>query len=314
MKSPSVIKYVGFVLLLLVLNGRKTIIAQAETESTPVHFKDTVWYDKGFDFYIGGGMFFANKYNANYYNGRADNECNLHYVFDNRYWRDDILEEVVKNYSYISTSDSIYYREEDLPRQMNYKIKMGISLGVRYKISDGWAVSLSYSLTRLVASDQFLLSYHSVSGNQYDQPIMILYGKEDRSLFDLSGSYVTHFSRIVRPFFELGVQFNYAEAKTFYTQLQKGSQQYTLLDPYGGESYVPGAQMTTYKVHYGGPGFGASAALGVKFVFNKTVSIDPTFYVSASRLGMKGYKDIALSYAALIRIVMTDFFISRQSR
>lgn len=311
MKSQHVIKYVGFVLLLLVLNSRNTIFAQTESEGTLVHFKDTIWYDKGFDFYIGGGMFFAGKYNANYYNGRAENECNLHYVFDNQYWREDILEEVVNNYAYISTTDSLYYKEEDLPSQMNYSIKTALSLGIRYKITDGWAISLTYNFSRLVAQSQYLLSYHSVSGNQNDQPVMILYGKEDRSLFDLSGSYVTHFHRIVRPFFELGVQFNYAEAKTFYTKLQNGSQQYTLLDPYGGESYVPGAQMTTYKVHYGGPGFGASAALGVKFVFNKTVSIDPTFYVSASRLGMEGYKDIALSYAAVIRIVMSDFFFGK---
>jgi len=311
MRPSRVLKCLQVLLPVLLLFCGQSVRAQSTDEGAPVHFKDTVWYDKGFDFYIGGGMFFAGKYNANYYNGRADNECNLNYVFKNRYWRQDILEEVVNNYSYISSSDSIYYREQDLPKQMNYKIKTSIALGMRYKISDGWAISLTYNFARLVASDQYLLSYHSVSGNQYDQPVMILYGKEDRSLFDLAGSYVTHFNRIVRPFFELGAQFNYTEAKTFYTQLQKGSQQYTLLDPYGGESYVPGAQMTTYNVHYGGPGFGFSAAAGVKFVFNKTVSIDPTFYFTASKLGLKGYKDFSFSYAAMIRVVMTDFFFSR---
>ena len=53
------------------------LCAQPEQEVIPVHFSDTTWCDKGFDFYIGGGMFIGNKFNANYYNGSNLNENNL---------------------------------------------------------------------------------------------------------------------------------------------------------------------------------------------------------------------------------------------
>ena len=29
-----------------------------------VHYSDTTWHDRGFDVYIGAGMFIGNKYNA----------------------------------------------------------------------------------------------------------------------------------------------------------------------------------------------------------------------------------------------------------
>lgn len=309
MRKPFRVSVVCSFWILLLCQGIQMSAQTSDRNKpeTPVRFKDTIWYDKGFDFYIGGGMFIANKYNANYYNGREENECNLHYLFDNQYWYRDIFQEVVKQYPYVTLNDSIYYKEYGLPSQMHYKLKTGIGLGLRYKFADGWALSLSYTFARLTARDQFLLNYTSVAGNEKDNPVMYLYAREDRSLFDLSFSYLFHFHRVIRPFVEAGIQFNFVNVKEFKTYI--GDLGLSLLNPYVGASYVPGAQINTYNIKYGGPGFGFSAAAGVKFVFNKIFSLDPTFYVSVSKLGLPGYRRFAVSYCIMLRLVMSDFFM-----
>lgn len=291
--------------------------AQREQVGETVTFHDTTWYDRGFDFYIGGGMFWGGKRTALYYNGSRQNECNLDYIFNNEYWRREIQEKVVAIYPQVSMSDELGYREEDLNMNPHYTLSACVSLGVRYKIRNNWALSLSYSFSRLTVTNKLLLTYTSVSGNNYKAPEMTLHGKEDRSMIDLSMSYLfSGAHRIVKPFVELGAQFNYARVKKFDAILldKNNTPQLTLtlMDIYGGANYVPGMQ--TYDVIYGGPGFGATFSVGLKLVVNKFVSLDPTFYGCMSRLHLKPYGESAMTfnYGVMLRVVMNDFFFQNR--
>lgn len=295
--------------------------AQREQIGDAVTFRDTTWYDRGFDFYIGGGMFWGGKKTALYYNGSRQNECNLDYLFTNKYRVDEIKETVVKLYPHVSMNDQVTYREEDLNMNPTYNLSYLIGLGVRYKIRNNWAVSLSYSFSRLSVTNKFLLFIPGqVPSNTYRMPEMTLVGKEDRSLIDLSISYLfSNVHRVVKPFIEVGAQFNYAKVKQFDAVLldpktNTPERTWTLLDPYNGASYVPGVDMQTYDVIYGGPGFGVSFSAGLKFVVNKFVSIDPTFYGCYSRLGLAIYGDkvMSFSYGAMVRVVMNDFFFQNR--
>ncbi len=296
--------------------------AQREQVGETVTFHDTTWYDRGFDFYIGGGMFFGGKKSALYYNGSSRNECGLDYLFDNKYRREEILAAVNEiSHQVVSMNDEIGFREEDLNWNSQYNLSACVSLGVRYKIRDNWGVSLSYSFSRLTAINKLLLTYTSVSGNNYKAPELTLSGKEDRSMIDLSVSYLfSGAHRVVKPFLEVGAQFNYARVKKFDAVLldEHNNPQLTLtlLDPYGGASYVPGVDMQTYDVIYGGGGFGFSFATGLKLVVNKYVSLDPTFYGCMSRLNLPVYdlqsksveKPFTFNYGVMLRVVMNDFF------
>lgn len=295
--------------------------AQREQVGEAVTFHDTTWYDRGFDFYIGGGMFWGGKKTALYYNGSRQNECNLDYLFMNKYRVDEIKETVVKLYPHVSMNDQVTYREEDLNMNPTYNLSYLIGLGVRYKIRNNWAVSLSYSFSRLSVTNKFLLFIPGqVPSNTYRMPEMTLVGKEDRSLIDLSISYLfSDVHRIVKPFLEVGAQFNYVKVKQFDAVLldpktNTPERTWTLLDPYNGAPYVPGVDMQTYDVIYGGPGFGLSFSAGLKFVVNKFVSIDPTFYGCYSRLGLAIYGDkvMSFSYGAMVRVVMNDFFFQNR--
>lgn len=305
----------GLVLVAMLLP--MSLFAQREDVGDAVHFHDTTWYDRGFDVYIGGGIFWGGHKTALYYNGSRYNECNLDYLFNNEYRRKEILETVVKLYPNISMNDEIGYREEDLNLNPAYNLCSNISLGFRYKIRNNWGISLSYSFSRLTVNTKFLLYVPGqVPSNTNPMPEMTLSAKEDRSMIDLSVSYLfSDMHRILKPFIEVGAQFNYVRVKKFDALLLDSKNNpaltLTLLDPYGGENYVPGVDMQTYNVIYGGPGYGGSFAAGLKIVVNKYVSLDPTFYGCLSRLHIKPYgeKVTTFNYGVMLRVVVNDFFL-----
>ena len=169
-------------LILLTVTSRLTLslFAQPEQEVIPIHFSDTTWCDRGFDFYIGGGMFIGNKFNANYYNGSNLNENNLYYIFSNQYWKDE-MDQVINEYYHdlqmgsasleLDPGSDIYNWDN------HYKLSMLIALGMRYKIRKGWGLSLSYSFSRLTSSAQCLLSSDQLLGNEMRLPVMAIVGK-----------------------------------------------------------------------------------------------------------------------------------------
>lgn len=296
-----------------------------QAEETPVKISDKSWADRGFDFFISGGMLFGDKFNANYYNGSKYNENSLNFVFSNQYWYEEWQRTVSEYYPHISMSDRIYVNDpDDMDWNLHYKLSLMVSLGARYKLGNGWAIALSYSFSRLTTSTQVLLSSNAVTGNMYKQPVVAIVGKEYRSMIDLSASYLfSQVSPIVKPFVELGLQFNYAKAKSFEAALldkngKMVGNTYSLLNIYDNQGYYPGAQ--TYDYTFGGPGFGFSGAAGLKIVCGKYVSIDPTFYCYFGRLGIyqgknasgQGENKFTFNYGAQIRIVMSDFFFSNK--
>ena len=313
--------------LLIVFCAMAMSFAQSDiqTEETPVKITDKSWADRGFDFFISGGMLFGDKFNANYYNGSKYNENSLNFVFSNQYWYEEWQRTVSEYYPHISMSDRIYVNDpDDMDWNLHYKLSLMVSLGARYKLGNGWAIALSYSFSRLTTSTQVLLSSNAVTGNMYKQPVVAIVGKEYRSMIDLSASYLfSQVSPIVKPFVELGLQFNYAKAKSFEAALldkngKMVGNTYSLLNIYDNQGYYPGAQ--TYDYTFGGPGFGFSGAAGLKIVCGKYVSIDPTFYCYFGRLGIyqgknasgQGENKFTFNYGAQIRIVMSDFFFSNK--
>lgn len=313
----KIFKYLTIVLFCCL--SMNSLYAQRESIGELVHYSDTTWYDRGFDAYIAGGMFWGSPKNAVYYNGSRQNECNLDYLFNNTYRYKEILEKVVELYPHITFSDEIYYKEEDLNWAPTYNLNAAVALGIRYKIRNNWGISLSYMFSRMTTTNKLLLSYTSVSGNYTRSPELTLHGKENRSMIDLSLSYLfSQVHRIVKPFIEVGAQFNYIKVKQFDAiLLDKNNNEalkLTLLDPYGGASYVPGAQMTTYDPIYGGPGWGLSFSAGLKLAINRKVSIDPTFYGCFSQYNLKplGDKVFSFNYGVMLRVVMNDFFFQNR--
>lgn len=266
--------------------------------------------DQGVDFYISGGVFFGNKYTAAYYNGAPFNENNLSYIFDNYSWKQSIDNLITRNNHFISSSDP-KIKLDEYPTNVKYTPAFCIQLAAKYRFNKHWGISLSYSFAKLKAQDIFTVSYNKVTtGN--DIPDYLFYdivAEENRSFFDLSAIYLFETKSIVKPFIEIGAQFNFVRVKSFDAIIE--GQDFSLLDIYGGSTYVANSNMQTFNTKYGGPGFGFSGAFGLKLAFNQYVSLDPAFYVAVTRLGLKGYSDFAFNYGLMVRIVMNDSFFSK---
>lgn len=258
----------------------------------------------GADFIIAGGMYIGSHVTAGYYSGIPTNENNLNYIFENTSWKDQITRLIADNNTFVSPNEPFYIKE--YPENMKYKLAMSVSIGASYRFNRHWRMSIYYTFARLTAKDIFTVGFPTVvPSNMYNDYIQyLLIGKENRSFFDLTGSYTFHVNKIIKPFIEFGAQFNFVRVKSFDAIIE--GKEFNLLDVYGGSTYVAGAGMQELDTKYGGPGWGVLADVGIKFAFSKSVSVDPCFYVSFGKIGLEGYKDYHFNYGAYIRLVMSD--------
>lgn len=281
------------------------LFAQKNTKKNKDYEED---FEPGVDFIIGAGVYFGGKLPAGYYSGIPTNENNLDYLFGNKYWREhDLIPLIANNNQFVSSTDTgICVKYPDgYPMDMHYKPAMSISLGVSYRFTSHIRLSIYYNFARLTAKDVFLVSYTQlVSGNERPDYLQyLLVGKENRSLIDLTLSYTFHPNKIVHPFLEFGGEFNFVRVKSFQAVIE--NKEFNLLDIYGGSTYN-GGYMQEFKPRYGGAGGAVMAAAGIKFAFNKSISIDPTFYVSYGTINLRDYKGGHFNFGAYVRIVMSD--------
>jgi len=268
--------------------------------------KNESWTNKGFDLSLGAGVYFGNKYNAAYYNGKKSNENNIYYLLDNK-WRYDTLFYYVKDNIKRSIGDSIWVNEEDLPNNMSYKINYFVTLGVGYRFTKNWAVSIHFTNTTLTAQDIFLLSFNVQEGNEFrNYEKCFLRGKETRNMFDVSVSYTFHPHKNFKPFLELGFQLFNVKVKSFDAVIL--NRPFELLNLH--QNYIPGMQQQDSYIQYGGTSFGVLGTAGLKIAFNKFFSVDPAFSLSYARMPLEGYKDFKLNYAVYLRFVVNDLIFS----
>lgn len=265
--------------------------------------------DPGVDFIVAGGIYMGSPKTAGYYSGQPQNELNLDYVFKNQYWMKEIIKLITDKNGFISSTDTTI-GIRDYPTNVHYQPAMSVCLGASYRFDEHWRINIYYTFSRLVVKSKFNVNYDNRVPGNIDRPGFLDYlllGKENRSFFDLTGSYTFQFNKIFKPFIEVGAQFNYVKVKSFDAVIE--DREFTLLDMYGGASYVPG--MTQYKPNYGGAGFGVTGVIGAKLAFSKSVSVDPCFYLSFGKIGLNGYKDFHLNWGAYIRLVLSDAMFNR---
>jgi hypothetical protein len=268
------------------------------------------WSGLGFDFHIGGGIYFADSKTAQYYNGDPSREVNLGLLFDNKYRYDEITQLIINNYPYV---DSIWFDPVDLPQKMKYSLGMSLGLGMKYQFHKNWGFMINYSHIRLTASDVFLIRFPQPSGNiRNDYAMEYLKAVEERSFFDIGITHTFHVHPTLRPFLEMGLQFNYIKVRSFEAIIEDRpfNLLYSVSTP-----YVPGQQTTPNYRNWAAPGYGLSFSGGIKIIFNQIFSLDPVAYFSISSMGhsdnLIGYdQGFTFNYGIMIRLVMSDLYFS----
>lgn len=202
----------------------------------------------------------------------------------------------------------------DYPKEVKYNLGMSFSLGAKYKFHKNWGFFINYSHVRLSASGVFLIKFDQPIGNQRnDYAMENLLAKEERSCFDIGISHLFHTNSIIKPFIEVGLQFNYIKVKSFQAIIEDTP--FDLLSSVT-TNYVPGQQTNPNYKNWAAPGFGTSITGGVKIVFNEIFSIDPLLTLSLSSMGhsenLVGYNTgLTFNYIFVVRLVVSDLFYSQ---
>jgi opacity protein-like surface antigen len=272
---------------------------------------DISWKQKGFEFYIGGGAYFASKKTANYYNGAPENDINLNLLLNNKYRWEDILYNILKT-EYPAMDTAVF--RKDYNEDSRYSIAMDVSLGARYRFKKNWYCELSYSFRRLSCENKFVFDNpYGIDGNKENPPYTnweYLIAKEDRHYIDFSVGYIFQNNPIAKPFISLGAQFNYISINSFLAIIE--GKPFDVMDYAKYPNYIPGVDdMPNYRV-WKGAGYGFSFTAGLKLAVNQSVSIDPVFQLSVGSFGnnkrnLPGYyTDLCFNYMVGVRIVIND--------
>ena len=265
----------------------------------------------GFEVFFNAGMYLGDKYNANYYQGypdpmnRNDADPNIGYVLGNKFWRDEIWHLIYdKNHNDIVDT---FFRFEGVSN-MKYNLAFAFGVGLRYRFSESFTMSLLFSQVGLTADG---LASFGVNGRgaNLDNGIMYLnykvMGKERRIFLELNASYLfeTVYPSIF-PFLELGVHVN--NVKVLKSELIVEKQAFSMIDMYGGMAYVPGIDHTSINPYLGGIGYGFMGGVGLRLALNKWAAVEPVIQVNMEKLNLSSYGKMRPNYHFIVRISAGD--------
>jgi len=289
--------------------------------------KDITWRQNGFEFFIGGGIYFGGKQTANFYNGAPENNINLHLIFNNPYyWKDannSVLNILRNKYPHASMDTVVFDEKKGYNRDSRYNIAMDIALGIKYRFKTNWYVELSYSFRRLTCNNRFTFEFpNGVPGNKENPKYtgwQHLIAKEDRHYIDLSVGYIFQKHHIAKPFIAIGGMFTYINIKSFAAFIESSKPTFDLIEIAKNPDFSPGFPTSpgNHFKSWAGIGYGCSFTVGLKIALHRAVSLDPVFQLSIASFGnskkyLPGFNThMCLNYMAGIRLVMNDALFTR---
>jgi hypothetical protein len=330
MKNQNPALIVAGMLVLIIFLATANTHAQARMPKFTPEERNWSEYDlTGWRFGINMGLYFANNYTAQYFSGERFNENNIEYVLNNKYWYEEIYQELNSNNIYKTTNGNIppawtsslqewkqQYGIADgesawwiyYPLDMKYNATIMPGFYVKYNFNNTTGIFVQSNYVKLVASGVFQMVIDSVTYTS--EPALrtgFIRGKQEQVTIDMGISKFYRTGKFTSIFIETGLQMN--STRVLESRIQIGKQEYSLVNLYGGTGYIPGPGGNSYEynIYQGGIGFGIFLNGGVKFILNETVSIDPGVQVAWKNVNLEGYQDFAPDAYVYVRL-MFDLF------
>ncbi|MCF8365275.1 MAG: hypothetical protein K9H16_05810 [Bacteroidales bacterium] len=304
--------------------------AQSQNRTPQFTENERNWseYDlTGWRFGINIGMYFANNYSAQYYSGERFNENNIEYVLNNKYWYEEIVQElnsnrIYNNFDWLPPPDytpnfNQWLAEYDVqqgekawwiyyPVEMKYDAAISPGFYVKYNFNNTTGVFAQTNYVELKTSGAFQMTIDTVTyTSEPGFRTGFIRGKERRSTIDIGISKFYRTGTFTSIFIETGLHMN--STKVLESRIQIGRREYNLVNNYSSGGYVPNSNGTTYEIYQGGIGFGIFLNGGLKFILNEQVSIDPGFSVYYKNLKLEGYSDFKPDIYAYVRLIFDLF-------
>jgi len=266
---------------------------RAETDPW-AEFEDEIDSIPRWDFGINLGVYFPNKYSANFYNGNPDNINNVNYVMSNKYWYQEI-----KNL--LHATDTIFVLE--YPADMHYQVAFTGGLFVRFNFNRKNGIFLEANYTQLKANDVVTLEVDPMPFATFPDirtiPIM---GTEARVMVDLG--YQRSFPLKSKIYF-----FLQGGGIMCYTRVLKSvflveDREYNLIDVYGSQGYIPNSNSQTYNINQSAFGFGAYFGGGAGFPLTDLFGMEPGFSIQYYPVNLEKYPRWNPSYSIYLRILL----------
>ncbi len=276
---------------------------------------------------INMGMFMAGKETAQFYSGEFFNENNIEYVLKNKYWYEEIRQElnshnVLKNandYPAWQSSYADWQRQYGLnsydtanhwwvyyPLSMKYDASISMGFYAKYNFNNSTGIFFQSNYVKLKTGGAFQLVIDSVT--YFSEPALrtgYIVGTEERVNIEIGISKTYPLKDIINLFVETGFHINSTRVLT--NDIQIGRREYTIINRYGNNGYLPGTAQTEYDIYQGGIGFGIFLAGGLKFQLSEDISIDPGVQFYYKKLNLEGYKGFTPDYFAYVRLIFDLF-------
>ncbi|MCX6231974.1 MAG: hypothetical protein NTZ33_10570 [Bacteroidetes bacterium] len=251
---------------------------------------------RGLVFGFNMGMFKGNGFSALYYNGAPANENNINFIINNPYYHEEIRHKVNEH------NFSLY----SWPTTMSYDITILAGFYARYNVTNTLGYFMQFNIARLNTTGQFALSIDSV--NFTSEPSLryySIYGQEQRTYIDIGVQKQWYLGEISNIFAEGGINFTSVLVKKSAISIE--NTEYSLVNVYGSQQYIPNSGLQPYDVRQGGVGIGFFCGGGISVYFNNNVSVEPGFNLYYQSINLTDYENYRLNYSIFVRLVLRNF-------
>jgi len=284
--------------LFLVTSG---LPVYAQSESGKVEIVNTT-DGKGWVFGLNVGMYYPSKSTAAYYNGSPSNENNAKYVMSNYYWYQEI-------FNALGAHDSISIAVDGLPQNMHYNIAMQPGLYAQYCFNSKLALLIEFNYMRLKANDVIIFDVDppiDYLGN-HNLVLCPMRGVEERVYANIGMKSSFPKSDKLSYFVTGGLNVNSTKVKksSFYVEDKFTGivKEYSMINLYGNNSFIPNSNMQTFNVYQGGIGIGMFAGAGASLTFGNSIVIEPGITAHWLMVKLEGYRSMNPGIGAYIRFM-----------
>jgi hypothetical protein len=248
------------------------------------------------------GVYKANRYQAQFYNGSPENVNNLNYVLSNYYWRQDIVNQLIQ----YEQRDSFVV--VDFPARIKYDAAMHVGFSARYNYSEELTLNISFNFSKLRIRDAITCEvFPPFSGMVQSYVYFNVFAEEARTNMDIGAMYTVSPEKKTTPFAEMGLHLNSTHVKSHIMKVY--DKEFNMVNIYGSSGYIPGAPLNEYDIRQGGIGFGTYVSGGIRYAMSDQFSLELAGIIYLKTVGLEGYrKRLNLHEAVLVRMVMSPFF------
>lgn len=241
---------------------------------------------------INVGIYHANGYTANFYNGSPENDNSVNFVMSNKYWYQEIK-------TLLGAADTVIVRE--YPMNMHYNVAVLAGLFVRYNFNRNYGICLDANYTQLKTESSVTFEVDPQSYTFDDIRLIPVRGIERRAHLDLMVQ--RNFWLRSRIYFYLqgGLNLNYTRVAKSSIYVEE--KEYSMVNIYGSQGYNPNSQQV-YPVIQGGIGYGAVLGGGVGIPLVEYLGIEPGGFVNYHNVHLEGYPKFRVSFGFYLRILL----------